>query len=69
METKEALMIGGGLLTTMPELKTERDICWSESGAGESLKSLCALLEGNAIPTKILRFEGKKQAKCYNDGE
>ena len=52
-------MKGGGLLTAMPELKTERDICWSESGAGEKLKSMCVLLEGNAIPTKILEVESK----------
>ena len=52
-------MIGGGLLTTMPELKTERDINWSRGGAGEKLKSMCVLLGGNAVPTKILDVESK----------
>ena len=44
------------LLNKMPELKTEEEICWNETGAGGYFISLCALLKENAIPTKTLEF-------------
>ena len=51
---QEALKIGGGLLKKMPELKTKTEVMWREEGTGTIFMMLCALLKGNAIPTKNL---------------
>ena len=53
------MRIGKELLNKMPELKTKNEIQWKEEGAGENLRLLCVLLEGNAVPTKTLDL-GKK---------
>ena len=36
-------------LKKMPELKMNHEITWNEKGIGENLRSLCRLLERNAI--------------------
>ena len=55
----EALRKASGLLSKMPELKTEEVITWMEKGAGENFRLLCTLLKRNAIPTKRLNFQCK----------
>ena len=52
----DALTAGGRLLTIMPELSTNDCIEWKEIGVGVNFRSLCVLLQGNAIPTKSLNF-------------
>ena len=56
---EETMKKARGLLDKMPELKTEEEIQWKETGAGETLRLLCELLKRNAIPTKKLKFRCK----------
>ena len=53
---------GEELIKNNPELKTIREIEWSEEGTGENFMLLCELLKGNAIPAKKLDLyrNGKK---------
>jgi len=54
--SEEGLRIGNMLLLNRPELRKDSKVTWKELGSGDNLKMLCALLRGNAIPTKELRF-------------
>ena len=60
---------GGELVEKMPELKTVVRVEWREKGAGDNFMLLCALLKGNAIPTKRLDFncDGKKKKRKRNN--
>ena len=53
---EEALKIGGELLNKMPGLKTRNEVRWKEKGVTQNFIMLCALLKGNAIPTKKLNL-------------
>ena len=56
---------GGELIKRIPEIKTNSEVKWIEEGVGDNFKVLCALLKGNAIPTKILNLDsdGKRREK------
>ena len=55
---------GGWLLRfyNMPGLKKETNVRWEKGkGKGKAFEALCALLKGNAIPTKELNLEREKK--------
>ena len=65
---------GEALIKNMPELKTNCEIPWKEEGTGDNFMSLrapslCALLKGNAIPTKTLILDGDEKVIVYNENE
>ena len=52
---------GEELIKKMPELKTNREIIWSEEGERENFMLLCVLLKGNAIPMKKLSLNSDEK--------
>ena len=52
---------GEELIKRIPELKTDNEIIWIETGAGENFRLMCELLKANAIPTKALNLYGDEK--------